>query len=385
MKKIFYLFLILSLAFGLQSCGGSGGSADDPEPGPEPGATKAKVSFALKSDINGVQDNDLKTALTHLRLYLYDKDQKLVSVNKYTSADALKAIELEKGNYTVVLIGNVPEDGNISSEATGTPLSGMSVQLTKADGATHYTPLGDVMFAKSTLTVDDKDLTVDDKDLTVGLSVKRTLSATKVQLTDYSGQISDAGVLVPGVGTRFGFGDNKWTEPGTVFVTMKAGAVTKAAETGKQYNISLNVTIVNTTGEFEKKIQCNIIARDETGQVLAAQLLEVPATTQPNTEVSLNLSVESDPAETGKINVSVSEVEVKNEEGKKEDVTPDDITKQETDIDLNLTPEDWTTGNEEDIEIGTKEDFITPGGQENDWQQGEDEQVTFDSTNLQFR
>ena len=69
MKKIFYLFLILSLAFGLQSCGGSGGNADDPEPGPEPGAPKAKVSFALKSDINGVQDNDLKTALTHLRLY----------------------------------------------------------------------------------------------------------------------------------------------------------------------------------------------------------------------------------------------------------------------------------------------------------------------------
>ena len=254
MKKIFYLFLILSLAFGLQSCGGSGGSADDPEPGPEPGATKAKVSFALKSDINGVQDNDLKTALTHLRLYLYDKD------------------------------------GNISSETIGTPLSGMSVQLTKAEGATHYTPLGDVMFAKSTLTVDDKDLTV-------GLSVKRTLSATKVQLTDYSGQISDAGVLVPGVGTMFGFGDDKWTEPGTVFVTMKVGAITKAAETGKQYSIFLNVTIVNTTGEIEKKIQCNIIARDETGQVLAAQLLEVPATTQPNTEVSLNLSVESDPAE----------------------------------------------------------------------------------------
>ena len=63
----------------------------------------------------------------------------------------------------------------------------------------------------------------------------------------------------------------------------------------------------------------------------------------------------------------------------------DDITKQETDIDPDLTPEDWTTGNEEDIEIGTKEDFITPGGQANDWQQGEDEQVTFDSTNLQFR
>ena len=116
-------------------------------------------------------------------------------------------------------------------------------------------------------------------------------------ITDYSGQISDAGVLVPGVGTMFGFGDDKWTEPGTVFVTMKVGAITKAAETGKQYSIFLNVTIVNTTGEIEKKIQCNIIARDETGQVLAAQLLEVPATTQPNTEVSLNLSVESDPAE----------------------------------------------------------------------------------------
>ena len=49
MKKIFYLFLILSLAFGLQSCGGSGGSADDPEPGPEPGATK--VSFALNQNL----------------------------------------------------------------------------------------------------------------------------------------------------------------------------------------------------------------------------------------------------------------------------------------------------------------------------------------------
>ena len=56
-----------------------------------------------------------------------------------------------------------------------------------------------------------------------------------------------------------------------------------------------------------------------------------------------------------------------------------------THLDPDLTPEDWTTGNEEDIEIGTKEDFITPGGQANDWQQGEDEQVTFDSTNLQFR
>lgn len=378
MKKIFYLFLILSLALGFQSCGGSGGSGDDPEPEPEPGVTKAKVSFVLKSDINGFQDNELKTALTHLRLYLYDKDQKLISVSKYTSADALKAIELDKGNYTVVLIGNVPEDGNISSEATGTPLSSMSVQLTKADGATHYTPLGDVMFAKSTLTVDDKDLTVD-------LSVKRTLSATKVQLTDYSGQISDAGVLVPGVGTTLGFGDNKWTNPNTVFVTMKAGAITKAAETGKQYSISLNIAIVNATGETEQKIQCNIIAKDETGQVLAAQLLEVPATTKPNTEVSLNLSVESDPTETGKINVSVSEVEVKNEEGKKEDVTPDDITKQETDIDLDLTPEDWMTGNEEEVEIGTKEDFITPGGQENDWQQGEEEHVTLDSTHLQLR
>jgi hypothetical protein len=52
---------------------------------------------------------------------------------------------------------------------------------------------------------------------------------------------------------------------------------------------------------------------------------------------------------------------------------------------MTMTPEDWTTGNEEDIEIGTKEDFLTPGGQANDWQQGEDEQVTFDSTNLQFR
>ena len=70
MKKIFYLFLILSLAFGLQSCVGSGGSADDPEPGPEPGATKVKVSYALKSDINAFQDNDLKTALTQNLIHI---------------------------------------------------------------------------------------------------------------------------------------------------------------------------------------------------------------------------------------------------------------------------------------------------------------------------
>lgn len=101
--------------------------------------------------------------------------------------------------------------------------------------------------------------------------------------------------------------------------------------------------------------------------------------------MSLNLSVESDPAETGKINISVSEVEVKNEEGKKENVTPDDITKQETDIDPDLTPEDWTTGNEEDIETVPKKISSLPADKRTIGNKEEDEQVTFRRTNLQFR
>lgn len=143
---------------------------------------------------------------------------------------------------------------------------------------------------------------------------------------------------------------------------MKAGAITKAAETGKQYSIFLNVTIVNTTGEIEKKIQCNIIARTKPDRYWLPNCWKCLLRPSPTPRCHSTYPVESDPAETGKINISVSEVEVKNEEGKKENVTPDDITKQETDIDPDLTPEDWTTGNEEDIEIGTKEDFITPGG-----------------------
>ena len=82
-----------------------------------------------------------------------------------------------------MFVGNVLEDANIAGDVVGTALSDMKIQLTKKEGAANFTPLGDVLFAKSSLAVGDDDTSVE-------LTAKRTLATTKMQVTDYSGKIA---------------------------------------------------------------------------------------------------------------------------------------------------------------------------------------------------
>lgn len=144
----------------------------------------------------------------------------------------------------------MPDDENISGEVIGTALSEMKIQLTKEEGAMNFTPLGDVLFAKNVLTVEDDDTTVE-------LTVKRTLAATTVQVTDYSGKIAEAGVLVPNVGTTLVFGETEWKNPGTVFMTMtKGGAKQQLARADEEnlYSATMNIVVIGEDDNTGKVI-----------------------------------------------------------------------------------------------------------------------------------
>ena len=123
-------------ALAWNGCGG-GDDGGEPEPGPgeetpdvpeTPGEEEVAptVTWALASDIAGLDDAGVKAALSHVRVYLFDGEEKLLSVEKCESADKLTAQELEAGTYTAVLVGNVPNDENISTETVGTALSNPS-------------------------------------------------------------------------------------------------------------------------------------------------------------------------------------------------------------------------------------------------------------------
>ena len=225
----------------------------------------------------------------------------------------------------------------------------MKIQLTRKDGAANFTPLGDVLFAQNTLTVGGEDTKVE-------LTVKRTLSTTKVQVTDYSGKITEAGVLVPNVGTTLAFGDTEWKEPGTVFVTI--AVVNEGSGAGKDNNI-----------------QCNIIARDESQEVVLAQVVNVVAETKPDTEVSMSVEVKESASGDGQLESTVNKVETKDETGKTVELPKDKVEVKETDVTIEVFPGDWQTGNTEDVEIGEREDFVRPGGMESNWDDGNKEEI----------
>lgn len=378
MKKLIYIFMVLSLSLGFCGCGGSGGDSPEPEPEPEPvnPAGAVKVEFALKSGIGSLDDAGLKGIISHVRLYVFDQAGKLLKNYKYNSVADIKSVELEKGSYTVAFVGNVPEDGNISGETVGTALADMKIQLTRKENAANFTPLGDVLFAKNTLTVGEEEVKVE-------LTVKRTLSTTKVQMTDNSGKIAEAGVLVPNVGTTLAFGDTEWKNPGTVFVTMtKGGAArsfSRADDENKNYSATMNIAVVSESGSGStgesNNIQCNIIAKDASQEVVLAQVINVVAETKPDTEVSMNVEVNESNSGDGQLESTVNKVETKDETGKTEELPDEKIKVKETDVTLEVFPGDWETGNSEDVEIGEREDFVRPGGSEVDWEKGEEEDV----------
>ncbi len=379
MKKFIYIFMMLSLALGFCGCGGSGGSDEPDGPdgpdGPDtPDGGPVKVEFALKSGINSLDDTGLKGIISHVRLFVFDQAGKLKNSYKYNSVAEIKSVELDEGSYTVAFVGNVPDDANISGNTVGTALADMKIQLTRKDGAANFTPLGDVLFAKNTLTVGDEDTNVE-------LTVKRTLSTTKVQMTDNSGKIAEAGVLVPNVGTTLSFGDSEWKEPGTVFVTMTKGGLARglarADSEDRNYSATMNIAVVNESGSAveDNNIQCNIIARDESQEVVLAQVVNVTVEAKPDTEVSMSVEVNESTSGDGQLESTVNKVETKDESGKTEEVPNDKIEVKKTDVTIDVFPGDWQTGNTEDVEIGDRGDFVRPGGTESDWENGNKEEI----------
>lgn len=385
MKKIFYMIWMMSFALAWSGCGGGGDDdgIEPPDGGDEPGEPTVavpKVGWTLKSEVTGMDDAGLKEALTHARVYVYDEAEKLVAVEKGSSVDALKSVELEAGTYTAVFVGNVPGDEHISTEVIGSTLDEMSVVLTKAEGATHYTPLGDVMHGKATFTVGEEDMTAE-------IGVKRTQAMTRVGMTDYSGVVSEAGVMVPGVGTRMNLGGGEWSEPGTVFVTMGEGARSRAEVSERNYSVEIHVAVVADAGgtgdpgtSGAMKVQCNIVARDDAGKVVMAQVVDVPAEVKPSGELSLELTVREEVAGSGELSMEVEKAEVTDETGVTEEVAKEEIVVEESSVAMNPQPGDWETGATEDAEIGSNEGYIRPGGTESGWETGSEETVQLDST-----
>ncbi len=379
MKKFIYIFMALSLALGFCGCGGSGGSDEPDGPdgpdGPDtPDGGPVKVEFALKSGINSLDDTGLKGIISHVRLFVFDQAGKLKNSYKYNSVAEIKSVELDEGSYTVAFVGNVPDDANISGNTVGTALADMKIQLTRKDGAANFTPLGDVLFAKNTLTVGDEDTSVE-------LTVKRTLSTTKVQMTDNSGKVAEAGVLVSNVGTTLAFGDTEWKEPGTVFVTMTEGnlgrSFARADSEAKNYSATMNIAVVNEgggTGEGNN-IQCNIIARDESKEVILAQVVNLVVEAKPDTEVSMSVEVNESTSGDGQLESTVNKVETTDESGKTVELPDDKIEVKETDVTIEVFPGDWQTGNTEEVEIGEPGGAVRPGGTESDWENGNKEEI----------
>ena len=355
MKKFAYIIGLALFALAWNGCGGDddGGEPDPGTPevpdtpgGEEPGTPA--VTWTLKSDIAGLDDEGMKAALSHVRVYLYDGEEKLLSVEKCASAGELKGTELEAGTYTAVLVGNVPDDGNITTETVGSALGEMEVVLRNEEGAAYYTALGDVMYGKATFTVGEEDVAVT-------IDVRRTQAATRVTMTDYSGAVGSAGVLVRNAGTRMGLDDASWEEPGTVFVTMGSGkegrSTGRAEEPGRVYTVAVNVAVLPEEGSEEvARVRYDIVARDEAGDVVMTRTVEVPTEAKPNAEVTLGFSVR-DTGGDG-LTFDVEEVEVKDETGTTEDVGSDEVVVEKLDVDLDLRPGDWEQGGSEDAEFG---------------------------------
>ena len=375
MKKFIYIFMVLSLALNFCSCGGGSGEPDpDPEPNPDPtpGTETVKVGFTLKSGVGNLDDAGLKGIISHVRLYVFDQAGKLQKSYKYNSVADIKDVELDKGSYTIAFVGNVPEDANIAGDAVGTALADMKIQLTRKNNAANFTPLGDVLFAKNTLTVGDEDTKAE-------LTVKRTLAATKVQMTDNSGRIAEAGVLVPNVGTTLGFGDTEWKNPGTVFVTMAKGGLARGlgrAEGDNNYSATMNIAVINEGGSAgDNNIECNIIAKDDSEEIILSHLFSLAVETNPDMQVVMDMEVNESTSGDGQLESTLNKVETTDETGKTETLPDNKIEEKKNDVELEVFPGDWETGNSEDIEVGEPGGTVRPGGTEEDWEKGENEEV----------
>lgn len=357
-KSIYVLlFSLACLCFG---CGKTDSDGDIDKPGDK----EKTISFTVKSGVPGTSDGDLKQQISHVRLYVFDKDEKLLSVTKSNGTEAIAPLKMEAGNYTFVLVGNLPDDQNISSETKGTTLSAMKIQLKKKTGSENYIPVGDILFAKSLLVLSDKDT-----QKVVEFSVKRTLSSVNVGMEDYSKLTSQVGVLIPGVATEMDFSNNAWSKPATVFVLMHQNG-TKAEEPAESraYQASVSCAVVNKDGALEQHVKCDVIALDIFGEVVAKNSIEAPVKNSPGSGMDLKLAINTND---GRADLTVTGISAKDESGQPVPVEVGDVAvkESEVDVDKDISSDDWTPEQE------SKPENVTPGGTPEDWQEGNDESV----------
>lgn len=116
----------------------------------------------------------------------------------------------------------------------------------------------------------------------------------------------------------------------------------------------MSVAVLPDEGsETATRVQYDIVAQDEAGNVVMTQTVEVPTEAKPNAEVTLDFSVR-DSGDEG-LTFDVEDVEVKDETGATEEVGKEEVVVEAVDVDLNLQPGDWEQGATEDAEIGITE------------------------------
>ena len=89
----------------------------------------------------------------------------------------------------------------------------------------------------------------------------------------------------------------------------------------------------------------------------------------------MDMEVNESTSGDGQLESTLNKVETTDETGKTETLPDDKIEEKKNDVELEVFPDDWETGNSEDIEVGEPGGTVRPGGTEEDWEKGENEDV----------
>lgn len=92
-------------------------------------------------------------------------------------------------------------------------------------------------------------------------------------------------------------------------------------------------------------------------------------------QVVTNMEVNESDAGDGQLESAVNKVETTDETGNTEVLPDDKIDIKKNDVNVNVSPGEWQTGNTEDVEVGKPESVVQPEGTEKDWEKGNVEDV----------
>ena len=134
----------------------------------------------------------------------------------------------------------------------------------------------------------------------------------------------------------------------------------------------MNIVVLDegTSTGASNNIECNIIARDDTREIVLTQALTLDVKTKPDMQVVTNMEVNESDAGDGQLESAVNKVETTDETGNTEVLPDDKIDIKKNDVNVNVLPGDWQIGNTEDVEVGKPESVVQPEGTEKDWEKG---------------